>query len=79
MWGVLLVAVTVAFIFGHWSSLRRAKSAWIKAGPDATDVEGLTAVEAKSCFDPYFNHVNYFGTIVLSGTNANLAAPSHSN
>ena len=67
-WLGLLVAVVVALIVGYSWSVRSARYGRIIIGRDVSDTAGIAP--AKAGYDPYFNQVNYFGTIVPSSTNA---------
>ena len=66
-WLGLLVAVVVALIVGYSWSVRSSRHGRIIIGRDVSDTAGIAS--AKAGYDPYFNQVNYFGTIVPSSTN----------
>jgi hypothetical protein len=66
-WLALLVAAALALIVGYSSSVRSARHERIIIGRDVSDTAGIAS--AKAGYDPYFNQVNYFGTIVPSSTN----------
>ena len=67
-WLGLLVTVVVALIVGYSWSVRSARYGRIIVERDVSNTVG--SASAKAGYDPYFNQVNYFGTIVPSSTNA---------
>ena len=67
-WLALLVAAALAVIVGYSWSVRSARHGRIIIGRDVSDTIGVAS--AKAGYDPYFNQVNYFGTIVPPSTNA---------
>ncbi|HWW01358.1 MAG TPA: hypothetical protein VNZ64_16800 [Candidatus Acidoferrum sp.] len=69
-WLALLVAAVFAFILSQSPPFHRATAARIVFGRDVHDITPTSPSKATPGFDPYFNRVNYFANIVLSGTNA---------
>jgi hypothetical protein len=69
-WLGFLVVAALAVIFSYSWSGRTARSERIKVERHVSNTVGIATAEAKTGYDPYFDRVNYFGTIMLSATNA---------
>jgi hypothetical protein len=69
-WLALLVAAVFAFVLSQWPPFHRAPAERIVFGRDVDDITPTSPSNIKPGYEPYFNRVNYFAKIVLSGTNA---------
>jgi hypothetical protein len=69
-WLAILVVVVFALLFSYSSSVRGPKPGRIIIARDVSDAASINFPKGKAGNDPYFDHVNYPGTIVFAGTNA---------
>ena len=67
---VLLMATALVLIVSHFSAVHSARPKRILLlGRDVSDAIGVDCAKAQSGYEPYSHRVNYFGAIVIPGTN----------